>query len=403
MFILEISIFAFALWLGLYLISRNFKDLRLLLTGSGLVAYGAFIAIDILWRYNLEAAPSRSLQIWQQWLLFLPALCWLLLLIHVLRGDDAWYSRLRRHQNPRIVLIIATIFFGLGCGLLLFQFSIIPQQILLLGIGIDLFLLGFIIAFLDAFDEGETLLPHFFRSLIFSTLIITLFAGQIALVIQFSSGLTPAMLTLLLSTIAIAIIIQTFSRPLQNLLDRLALVRFPEKREIGITLRETADAIPRRNDEIDLEAMDAAEFSRLTRRALSHMGDLPRLSSSPLTNLPIVETRLQRRGNALDTLERASEFRAILAESIERLKPEDQDQFRSTDSWRHYNALYYPYVLGLKPYSRRLQSTSQNSSYAEAVEWFRSQVPQRTLYNWQNAAAKLVATDLRERSWTESS
>ena len=32
------------------------------------------------------------------------------------------------------------------------------------------------------------------------------------------------------------------------------------------------------------------------------------------------------------------------------------------------------------------------------LDWFRTQVPQRTLYNWQNAAAALVARDLRERS-----
>ncbi|NDJ55255.1 MAG: hypothetical protein GYB68_19460, partial [Chloroflexi bacterium] len=31
------------------------------------------------------------------------------------------------------------------------------------------------------------------------------------------------------------------------------------------------------------------------------------------------------------------------------------------------------------------------------IEWFRAQVPERTLYNWQNAAAKLVAQDLREQ------
>ena len=33
----------------------------------------------------------------------------------------------------------------------------------------------------------------------------------------------------------------------------------------------------------------------------------------------------------------------------------------------------------------------------EALDWFRTYIPERTLYNWQNAAAKLVAQDLRER------
>lgn len=36
--------------------------------------------------------------------------------------------------------------------------------------------------------------------------------------------------------------------------------------------------------------------------------------------------------------------------------------------------------------------------YQEVLDWFRSQVPERTLYNWQNTAARLVAKDLFERS-----
>jgi hypothetical protein len=32
----------------------------------------------------------------------------------------------------------------------------------------------------------------------------------------------------------------------------------------------------------------------------------------------------------------------------------------------------------------------------EILNWFQQQVPERTLYNWQTAAAALVAQDLRE-------
>jgi hypothetical protein len=32
----------------------------------------------------------------------------------------------------------------------------------------------------------------------------------------------------------------------------------------------------------------------------------------------------------------------------------------------------------------------------EALEWFRQEVPERTLYNWQNKAAELIAQSLRE-------
>jgi len=50
--------------------------------------------------------------------------------------------------------------------------------------------------------------------------------------------------------------------------------------------RAAASALPRLDAERDLADMDAAEFARLTRRALSHYGDLPRLAANPLTRLP---------------------------------------------------------------------------------------------------------------------
>jgi hypothetical protein len=37
------------------------------------------------------------------------------------------------------------------------------------------------------------------------------------------------------------------------------------------------------------------------------------------------------------------------------------------------------------------------SDARDVLEWFRTNVPERTLHNWQNAAAKLVAQDLREQ------
>jgi len=48
-------------------------------------------------------------------------------------------------------------------------------------------------------------------------------------------------------------------------------------------------------------------------------------------------------------------------------------------------------AFGLKPYSRRTDYTGNG------LDWFRTYVPERTLYNWKNAAAKLVAQDLREQ------
>jgi hypothetical protein len=57
--------------------------------------------------------------------------------------------------------------------------------------------------------------------------------------------------------------------------------------------------------------------------------------------------------------------------------------------------LYFPYVVGVKPYSRSLQVTDRTIEAVSA--WFITEVPERTLYNWQSAAAKLLSQDLFEQ------
>jgi len=91
-------------------------------------------------------------------------------------------------------------------------------------------------------------------------------------------------------------------------------------------------------------------------------------------------------------------LKQLLADSIGRLKPAGERPFGTTDAWRHYNALYFPYVKGIRPYRRRIDTGHLEAPSRDALEWFRTEVPLRTLYNWQTAAASLVARDLRERS-----
>jgi len=132
--------------------------------------------------------------------------------------------------------------------------------------------------------------------------------------------------------------------------------------------------------------MSEEQFARLTRRALSHLGDLPKLAASPLVDLPIVQ--------GTQPLDRAQALKSLLVQSIQKLKPQSDMEFGVTDEWRYYNALHFPYVLGLKPYTRRADYDSLDNASRAALDWFRTSVPERTLHNWQNAAAKLIAKDL---------
>jgi hypothetical protein len=461
MLFLEVLIYGFALWLGLYLIARDLASPRLRLAGLGLVAYALGLASDAL--AGRAPTPALALNLTRLgWpLFFLPALFWsgatayllpegaplrtrlartrgygvllLAVMLYVLGTQTdlifdvrtgllhpgpayplfavavlapllwllyiaARAFRSARPRKPLAVLLVATIFFALSTGLLIFPLSGLPRTWVLLAVGCDLALLGVAIAALDAFDEGEAFLPDFLWSFDFSLLAVLLFAGQVALAMRLATGVTFPMLVLLLLTIATAIAIQTFSNPIQAALEGLTFARFPQLRAARADLRAAARALPRVNDTLDLKTLDEEEFIRLTRRALGHFGDLPRLAASPLTRLPIIEARLAERGASDNTLERAAELKAVLSESIARLKPRDQGDFGTSDEWRFYNALFFPYVAGLKPYSRRAEHDGLDPPAQEALEWFRTYVPERTLYNWQNAAARLVAQDLRERS-----
>ena len=133
--------------------------------------------------------------------------------------------------------------------------------------------------------------------------------------------------------------------------------------------------------------------ARATR--IRHFGNLSRLAANPLTHLPQIDIRLAGRGARDDTLGRATELKALLTECIQRLKPQQQGDFGTSDEWRYYNALYFPYIVGLKPYSRRAQAPADPVA-RKALEWFHLHVPERTLHNWQVAATKLIAQDLRE-------
>ncbi len=385
--------FSLALWLGAYLIGRNPRDTRLLLAGAGLVAYAVALALEAL-AISAEPSQAAALHRLQQPILFLPVICWAILLLLLLRGGNL-HSRIQAHPKPLALLIAITIFFGLGVGLLLLPIEGLPHDWLILAIGFDLLALGVVVALLDAFDLGESLLPDFLRSLVYAIGLALLFGGQVVVGMRLATGVTLPMVALLLGVIASAELVVIFATPLQHLLDRIALAAFPNVRQRRDEQRISAEADLRRSPTLDLMQLDEEAFTRLTRRALAQMGNLPRLAASPLTHLPQLNSQLDRD----DTLARAKALRALLAESIARLKPDSAEMFATTDEWRFYNALYFPYVAGLKPYSRRNDYTNGlDSAERQAIDWFRSTVPQRTLYNWQNAGAKLIAQDLREHA-----
>jgi hypothetical protein len=365
-----VVVFAIAFWLGAYLLSRPNGKWALRLAGLGLLAYAAAIALNAHGRMALSIAAVGVSE-----------LLWLSAVVIELRRQ-----RMQTGRRPIRLLLIAAIFFVLSTAALILPFDLLPQSLLLFAIGVDVALLGLAIARLDAFDEGELLWRDLARSLIGAALASLMFGGLMA------SADGPGLLLFL--AVAAAIASQTFADPLQALIDRVAFARQPELTHAREELREVAAALPRMPDVFDPNAIDEVEFARLTRRALSHYGDLTKLTSSPLTQMSVIGTRLA--GAQPDTpLARAAALKALLSECIAALKPAGASGFGMADEWRHFNALYYPYVLGLKPYSERVDHSAESAEAKAARDWFRAAVPERTLHNWQNAAARLIAQQLR--------
>jgi len=440
----QIVTYSLALCLGLYLLARDRRKPVLWLTGLGLIAYGLGIGLDHLNR--LETLPAIVGNV-SGWLLFLPALCWFGAAAYLLPDDHrlhdqltgvavyglpvlailllllalnqslvasavytiavgivtclmlvallvvVWSFRMARRKRLWGVLLVIDLFLTLSISLLLFPLDFIPRDVAVLAVGLDLFLLGLAIALLDAFDEGETLLPDMLQSAIRSGLAALLFGGQVAVMMGIMGGVSLPMLILLYTIIAAALASQIFSGAIQSLVDRLAFT--PQLRQERADLRTAAEVLPRMNPEVDFAALDDEQFAKLTRRALSHMNDLGRLSASPLTHLPLIDSRLAMRGESASRLERAAELKLLLTESIIRLKPRGKGDYGTSDEWRHYNALYFPYVRGIKLLSR--DGYLDDADGKAVLEWFRASVPERTLHNWQNAAARIIARDLRDQ------
>ena len=425
--LLLLLLFCFALWLGLYLIQRDWRKGYLRMAGLGLVSYA--IALGFRALISITSNNGEILVLLYQFFVYQPALLWAGGLLHLLPEESKargllpfyYYGQIlttellivfnlleifpnwalvlatglpifvyliiliyeyKKYDQPgRLALaIIGTIFFGLSVGLFIPD-ALFPEFWLVLALGLDLIILGFGIAIHDAFQEGHDLRRSMWRSLQGAFFISLLIGGQVALVIM-GLGLNLALLSLLFGLLATGIAIIVLG----------PLLRLTPSAEAVETSARNIDP------GMDITTISDIDFVRYTRRALSYLDDLPKLASSPLTQLPIIDVRLSTRNAHTDTLARTAELKNILIEGIQRLKPISDLNFESTDEWRYYNAVYFPYVAGVKP-SRRKQAKGGLAEYEiEALEWFRREVPERTLYNWQNKAAELIALGLRENN-----
>ncbi|SHF38260.1 hypothetical protein SAMN05444392_1196 [Seinonella peptonophila] len=245
--------------------------------------------------------------------------------------------------------------------------------------------------------QGERWFPDFIYSFDYMLLITLVFTGQVVFVIWISSRFSFNTILFILISILISVSAQVLSRYIQTIFDYFVFVSFPKLRQERSRLRTIESVKLVVNEQFYPEQMEEEELFRMVRRAFSHFGDLQRLSANPLTQLQVIDHRLQQKGNTSDILERANELKLIMFECVQQLKPQKDRSFDTTDEWRFYNSLYFPYIIGIKPYSKRYDHSQLDEDAKKALDWFRTCVPERTFYNWTNAAARLVALQLKDK------
>ncbi len=373
---ISLALFALAWWLGAHLIARGSTP-AMRLAGAGAFAFASVVALDALLP---QAATLRTGG------LLICAAAWAAAIALVMRT-----SLTDAPRNLRLVLIAAGLMFGITLGAVLLPLvgDGLPRLLSLAALELDMLLLGLALNALNAHEEGASTWPELARG--FASAILT--ALGFALVLALAAAPASAVF----GVVALAILLRVWAGWWDTGLDRLIFAARPRMIAARAELREVAEVLPRQVPESTPSVTPhwpEAEFARLTRRALTLMGDLPKLAAHPLTQLPQVTHALQATGAADNPLNRAAALRSVLVCEINALKPEPA-AFGTSDVWRHYNALHWPYVAGLKPYSTRATHTRLDANAQQALAWLQSQVPERTLHNWQNAAASLVATALQ--------
>ena len=439
---LSALVFSLSWWLGLYLLARDPRKPVLVFAAIGLTSFATVVALDAV-RTLSGSAVLSSIEVY---LVTVPGIAWFAVLLELSRPRDTWRSRATEvvavacvavgafvgaamagnvdgpvrlghwvmfgvislsslgamlravfgPWQPRPVvgyLIVATLFFALGNAIIVIPLGLVPSWLALASTGFDVVLLGVAVAMWDAFDEGQALRADMLRSFVATGVVVVLFGGQALIGLAVTGPQTP-LTVLLFTSLAIAIAVNVLADPLAGVLDRLAFSRSPDLRADRAALRSAGAALPLRSAN-PLDDVDDDTFVRLTRRALGHYGDLSKLVASPLTALPTIDDRLAARGAPDQPLERANELKALLADRIARLKPRDGGEFGTTEQWRYYNSLYFPYVVGVRAYAQNATAAGLDPVARQAWQWFVTEVPQRSLHNWQNAAARLIAADLR--------
>jgi hypothetical protein len=285
---------------------------------------------------------------------------------------------------------------------------------LLIGLG----LFAYAITHYDLLIEGRGINRDFTYSFSAILLVNIIYTGLIAL-----SGFTSPVMILLL--VGLVTTTHTLYDQGRNVLDKFFFNKEEQTArseardyasELAIHPVEIPGPLPmevapveKQNPVIEEETegtLGEKAFKNAVRRAITGLKNPTQLVKSPLLSLKIVEQRLKIDDQEDNRLNRSAALKSLLIELIERLRPNESTISGTTDAWRFYNVLYFPYVREVSKknaYSeaRRLAEERRRNGQKEAGEleqalvWL-SDIDEDTFYKWQRRASDMLAEFLME-------
>jgi hypothetical protein len=314
-----------------------------------------------------------------------------------------------------LCFIIGGIYLAIKVNFYLTEFPDLPAHILLL-VGLGLF--GYAITHYDLLVEGKEIGRDFAYSFISILLFNFIYIGSMAIV-GFNSPISVLIMTGLITTS------HTLYDRLRDLLDKFFFskaeqVARTEAREYASELAFQPAPVPEiqplEENTIPLVTnqgqipeseggFSQKAFKDAVRRAISSLKNSPQLVKSPLLSLNVVEKRLKLQDLEDNRLNRATTLKNLLAELIERLRP-DGAIFGTSEAWRYYNSLYFPYIREVSKKNafaearrlaeeRRKNGNREPGEIEKVLEWL-SNVDEDTFYKWQRRGSDTIAEILME-------
>jgi hypothetical protein len=419
---IAVPAFALTWWLACYLVGRDPARAAGQRAAAALIAYAAGVIVwsvspasttaeallavpALFWAGSAVAllpafVPERR-QIERGWLIvsaafvvgtvLLPPSGRLVVLAPLVGGLSLLW-RFRDQVEPRLIplaLSLVAVLYGAALTVLVGPADLGAPWLAIAAMGLDLLVLGYLVAVAEALDAGERLRPDLSRSLVAAVGGLLLAGGPVIL----TMFTTASRLVTILQFAVVAVVMTAIglAGPVHRLLDRVAFWSDERLRGDRHALYLLGEALPRHRERHRLIATTEDDFLRFVRHALDGFGDVGRLMRSPLTDLPAVDRRL--RGRTVEQpLARALELRHVLQDAVADLRP--TGPFGTGDEWRYYNALHFCCLLGLRPYGRGVRTDDLDPEARRTIEWIRQYVPRHLLRRWQSEGSAEVARRL---------